>query len=578
MEGLSDQPRFYMDDKVERADFVIVGGIAAGPKTAATLARRLPEARITLFQKEEYLSYASCGLSYFASGDLGSLEELMRTPYGVIRDSAFFKESKGFDAITGAEVIDIDREEKIVMVKYVETGDILKYEYGKLVLAIGAVAKDPEFPVVESQKIRPFKKPEDAMAFLNMAQSGQIDKAIILGGGFIGCELAEAAGGLWGIDVTLIERENQVLPGLLDHEMAAIVQRHLSDRGVDVITGAEPDKIDLDEKDCPIVSLKSGKQISADYVFLCFGFRPEVSLAERCGLAIGETGGILVDKHLRTSDPDVYAGGDCVEQFHRITGEKIYMPMGSLANRHGRVIAENLAGKECEFPGVLGTFLLKVFDINVGAAGLTAKLARKAGFEVNSVWGTFPDKPDYYPESKTVTLKLTYDSENDRVYGLQVVGKGEICSYIDVFSCHLQNNSIIDDLLDFDHGYAPPYSEALHPLHHLASMVKAQQRGMNFISPDIDLGVENSETILLDVREQDESKDNPVTEISSESQVRIINIPLNDLNSRIAELNRGHRVIIICQRGSRSYQAAITLRSAGFTDIEILGGGLLAHK
>lgn len=566
-----------MSDTVERSDFVIVGGVAAGPKTAATLARRLPEARITLFQMEEYLSYASCGLSYLASGDLGSLEELMRTPYGVIRDSGFFKDTKGFDAITGAEVIDIDREKKIVTVRYVETGDILKHEYGKLVLATGSLVKKPEFPVVGNPRIRSFKKPEDAMAFLNMARSGQIDKAVILGGGFIGCELAEAAGGLWGIDVTLIERENQILPGLLDHEMAAIVRRHLNDRGVDVITGAEPDRIGLDEKDRPVVSAKSGKQISSDYVFLCLGFRPQVSLAERCGLAIGETGGILVDKHLRTSDPDIYAGGDCVEQFQRITGGKIYMPMGSLANRHGRVIAENLAGNECEFPGVLGTFLLKVFDINVGAVGITAGSARKAGFEINSVWGTFPDKPDYYPESKTVTLKLTYDSGNDRLYGLQAVGEGDICDYIDVFSCFLQNSSTIDDLLDFDHGYAPPYSEAVHPLHQLASIARAQQGGMNFISPDIDLPVKNHGTILLDVREKDESEDKPMSEISSESGMRIINIPLNDLSSRIEELDRGHRVIIICQRGSRSYQAAVTLKSAGFKNVDILGGGLLAH-
>jgi NADPH-dependent 2,4-dienoyl-CoA reductase/sulfur reductase-like enzyme/rhodanese-related sulfurtransferase len=531
-----------------------------------------------LFQNEEYLSYASCGLSYFASGDLNSFKELIRTSYGVTRDSDFFEKSKGFKAVTGAEVINIDRTGKMIEVKDTRTGEIYKHEYGKLVLATGSAARKPEFPVAVSSRIRRFKKPEDAMAFRDLAQKGAIDRSVIVGGGFIGCEVAEATAGLWGIDTIVIEKKDQILPGLLDREIAAIVQRHMSDRGVNVMTGMEPQRIDLEKNEKPVIWLASGERIETDYVFLCLGFRPESYLAERCGLAIGKSGGILVDQHLRTSDPDIYAGGDCIEQSHRITGRKVHMPMGSLANRHGRVIAENLAGNSCEFRGVLGTFFLKVFDLNIGSVGLRSESASSAGFEVSDIWGTFPDKPDYYPGSKAITLKLTYGAKDNRLYGLQAVGEGDVCRPVDVFSCFLQSGRLIEDLFDFEHGYAPPYSESLHPLYQLASMAKAQRKGMNFISPDTAIAVEDGGTMLLDIREPYEVKDNPLNNAAIDSGVKIVNIPLNDLRSRMGDLDKTNRIVITCQRGPRSYQAAVILKSAGFSNIGILGGGLQAHK
>lgn len=565
-----------MDDISQRFEFVVVGGVATGPKTAATLARRFPGARIILFQNEEYLSYASCGLSYFASGDVGIFEELLRTPHGIVRDSEFFEKSKGFKAVTGTEVIDIDRGQKAVTVRYLLTGEVIKYGYDKLVLATGALAREPGFPVVDSPRIRTFRRPADAMAFRKMAESGKVDKVIIIGGGFIGCELTEATGGLWGIDTILIEREDHILPGLLDCEMAAIVQRHMMDRGVDVIVDTEPQRIELDSDERPVVRLKGKEMIDGDYVFLCLGSRPESSLAEGCGLARGETGGILVDRHLRTSDPEIYAGGDCVEQTNRITGRKIHMPMGSLANRHGRFIAENLAGNNCRLPAVIGTFLLKVFDTNVGAAGLSASSAREAGIKVAEVWGTFPERPDYFPETKTITLKLTYGPDDGRLFGLQAVGQGGICRFVDVFSCLMRNDAVIEDLFDFEHGYAPPYSEPVHPFHHLASMAKAQQRGLDFVSPGAVFGSENDGAIILDVREEQESREKPLCALMPESLPKTVSIPLNDLTSRMKELNRRSKYIAVCQRGSRSYQAAVVLRAAGFTNIGVLGGGLLA--
>ena len=324
---------------MQKSDFVIIGGVAAGPKTAATLKRRLPNASVTLFQRDEFLSYASCGLPYFVSGDLGSFEELNRTPYGVLRDAEFFRNARGFEAITSAEVVGINREAKTVTVRLLPAGETYEHGYGKLVLATGATPVSPPFPFPESDVIRSFHAPGDAIAFRKMAEQGAIDRAVIVGGSFIGCELAEALGSLWGIETTLVEKQKRLLPGVLDAEMAALVQQELCRQNVTVITDATVERIDLGDSGKPVVTLRDDQRITTDYVFLALGLRPQVSLAQRCGLTIGPSGGIAVKATMQTSDPGIFAGGDCVESTHQITGLQTTYFMGSVANRHGRVIA-----------------------------------------------------------------------------------------------------------------------------------------------------------------------------------------------------------------------------------------------
>jgi len=553
----------------DHSDFVVIGGVAAGPKTAATLARRLPTARITLFQREERISYGTCGMPYFASGDVNSFEELTHTSYGVPRTPSFFKRTKGFDVVTRAEVINIDRTTKTLTVNNLETGETFEHGYGKLVLATGSGPNVPPFPVADSPAIRFFTRPDDAIAFRQMAQTGKIGSALIVGGGFIGCEVAEAAGSLWGIEVTLVEMEPQLLPRVLDPEMAAMVRAELIHQDVTVKTGTRIQGIELDADGNPVAKVKDGDDICVDYVFLCMGVHPEVSLAAKAGLTIGTFGGLVVNKHMQTSDPDIYAGGDCVESTHRLTGKPLYMPMGSLANRHGRVIAENLAGTPACFPEVVGTFLVKVFNANVGTVGLSEQAARRDGLPVASVWGTFPDKPDFYPEGQSVSLKMVYNPETGDLLGLQAIGLGDICRRIDVFATFLHNRATVEDLLDFEHGYAPPYSEALDPLHHLAGMARARKAGMDFLSPGTEIAGLGENVVLLDVRENDEVASEPW-----HVDRPVINIPLDDLRERAGELDRDREIVIICKRGPRSYQAALILKSAGFSNVRVMGGGV----
>lgn len=559
------------------SDVVIIGGVAAGPKTAATLMRRLPDAKVILFQKDDLLSYSSCGLPYFASGDVGSFNELTYTSYGIPRDPAFFKTSRRFEAVIGAEVTGIDRERKCVTVRMKATGEMIERGYKKLVIATGASPVRPPFPVPDSDRIRSFHVPDDAIAFRRLAEQGKIDSAVVVGAGFVGCEMAEAIGGLWGIGTTMIEKEAQILPGMLDREMAALVEQELKQQGITVLTGAGVEKIELDDEGKPRVSLANTEPVTADYVVVALGIRPEVTVARDCGLTIGPTGAIAVNARMETSDPEIYAGGDCVETIHQITGKPVNICMGSLANRHGRVIAENLAGGDVAFPGALGTQLLKVFEINVGAVGLTETAAQVTGYSVNAVWASFADKPDYQPEAKTLVVKMVYDRESRRLLGLQAVGHGDICRRIDVFASFLQRKATVADLFDFEHGYAPPYAEALDPLHHLAGMAQAQARGVRFVSPDFDFGRELSpQDTILDVREDEEAATTPLPSPIAGSKARNLHFPLDQLLDRCAEIDPQNRIVIVCQRGARSYQAAMALESKSFANIEILGGGLQA--
>ena len=563
----------------DKSDVVVIGGVAAGPKTAATLARRRPEMRITLFQKETHLSYAACGFPYFASGEVGSFDELLKTSWGSVRDAAYFENAKGFRAVTRAEVVRINRGTRTVTVKMLDTGATFEHGYGRLVIATGAAPQDPPMrvPPAGSDRVRPFTQPGDVLNFRGLAERGEVGTAAIIGGGFVGVELCEAVRDMWGIDVTLFEKQPHLLPYMLDPDMAELVKRSLAGDGVDVLVGATVEGIDLDSDGKPVVSVAGHDPVAADYVFLCLGVRPEVTLARECGLEIGETGGILVDRYLRTSDPDIFAGGDCIESRHRLTGHPIYLPMGSLANRHGRVIAENLAGGDTVFPGVLGAFVLRAFETNIGGVGLSETAARADGFATRAVWGTFADRPDYNPETKTMTLKMIYEDGSDRLLGLQAVGKGDISRRIDVFSSLLQNEACVGDIFDLEHGYAPPFAEALDPLHHMAGIAKALGRGARFAGPDAYPESIDSGTTILDVRQTEEVESTPLPADAAERCAEVIAIPLDQLRGRLRELDPAKPYLILCHRGPRSYQAALILKAAGFEKVDILAAGLRAQ-
>lgn len=556
------------------SNVVIIGGVAAGPKTGAALARRMPDIKITLFQREEYISYASCGMPYFASGDVNSFNSLTMTSYGVERSVDFFKKTKGFDVITGSEVTSIDRNTKTVTVRTIADGSVYTHGYGTLVIATGARPVRPSFPVPDHPNIRYFTSPDDALYFKKTAQQGKLNSVVIVGGGYIGCEMAEAVR-VWGFETTLIERESQVLPATLDADIAEFVKSEMVRNGVNVITGASVTSIQTKENRLSLDVTNNGV-LEADYVILCLGVRPEASLAASCGLSIGKTGGIIVDEHMRTSDAAIYAGGDCVELKHGVTGIGAHVPLGSLANRHGWIIAENISGKAASFSNVLGASVIKVFGLNTGCTGITENAARAHGIDVEYVLAAFSDKPFYYPDANDIVLKMVFAKDTRTLLGLQAAGRGDICRRVDVFSSLLRNHANINDLLAFEHGYAPPFSEALDPLHHMGSIALAMDRGLSFINPlrAIAYFVKNevpSGAMILDVRETVQYTANPWPEAGNP---RILHIPLNDLRDRLHELDTSKEYHILCGKGARAYQAWTILHNAGFPRAHVIAGGM----
>jgi NADPH-dependent 2,4-dienoyl-CoA reductase/sulfur reductase-like enzyme/rhodanese-related sulfurtransferase len=474
--------------------------------------------------------------------------------------------------MTGTEVLAIDRENKTVTVR-LGSGEIVNHGYGTLVLATGATASRPPFPCPHSERISSFHTLDDALRVRGLAEQGGIGEAVVIGAGLVGVEAVVALGELWGINQTLLERENRVLPYVLDPEMAAIVERHLTLQGVTVATGTTVERVTV-EDDHPVVHLVDGQRIVTDLVLCCLGVKPETTLARESGLAIGPTGAIVVDECCRTSDPNIYAGGDCVESIQQLTGERIYLPMGSVANRHGRVIAENIAGNPMTFPGVLGAFVLKVFDLNVGAVGISQGVADHAIPTADSVYGSFSDRPHYYPESGDVTAKLTYNAETGHLLGMQAVGSGSVVTRVDVMSSFLQRKAVIGDLLDFEHGYAPPFSEALDPLYHLACQAQAKQRGRSYIAPGDYTAAAG--TMLLDVREPDEAATDPIPSVVLEAYASMRCVPIGHLVERLKLLDREQAIAVLCKRGPRAYQAAHLLAKHGFERVSVVGGGLQA--
>jgi len=374
---------------------VIVGGVAAGPKAAARARRLAPDAEITLVERDKILSYAGCGLPYYISGMVEDRDELMATPIGVLRDPEFFAKVKDINVLNETEAVSIDREARQVEVRHLPTGETRNLPYDKLILATGAELVEPPIPGADLKNVLRLKRVEDADVFREHMLSQACPFVAIIGGGLIGMELTEAVTEC-GSTVTIIEMLPQILT-MLDFEMAALVQKHLEEVGVTVMTSTRVQQIEGAADGTVKSVLTSGGAVPAQLVLLSVGVRPNVALAREAGLLIGTAGGIHVNQYMQTSDRDIYAAGDCAEKSCFIRGTSCFLPLGSVANKEGRVAGSNAVGHPERFPGVAGATALKVFDWNVGRAGLTVQQATELGIPVVSATVTAPDRPHYYP-------------------------------------------------------------------------------------------------------------------------------------------------------------------------------------
>jgi len=545
---------------------VVIGANAAGAKAASKAKRINPKAEVLMIDRGSFISYGACGIPYFVSETVEHVKDLMSTPMGVVRDAHFFNKVKGVTVRTDTEVTSIDRDAKTVYLLEMTTGQKSVLEYDRLIMATGSSPLIPKISNLDLPGILTVKSIEDAELLRAGAISGS--KACIVGGGLIGLETAEALQHK-GMQVTLFEMRDQLLPGVLDQELAYIVEKQLGQQGVTVMTG------------CAVSGFKGtdrieavcfgGQELAADLVVLAPGVIPNVGLAKAAGLKIGVTGAIAVDERLCTSDPDIYACGDCCETTHLITGKKVHIPLGSTANKQGRVAGINAAGGEAAFSGVIGTSILRVFNINAGKTGLSETEARANGFDVETVLSPSHDKAHFFPGAKPIVLKLVAERKTGRLLGLQAAGEGAVDKRLDAAATAITFQATAEQVSQLDLAYAPPYSAAMDNLIVAADIMKNKLAGhARGISPHevkrkFD---EGDDFILLDVRSPAEHGENGIEGAKL--------IPLGMLREKLAELPRDKEIVTFCKVSLRGYEAQKILDAAGFENISFMDGGIHA--
>jgi len=544
---------------------VIVGAVAAGPKVASKIIRLMPDAEVTIVEKGELLSYAGCGLPYYVSGIVEKQAELMCTAVGVVRDPVFFQKVKNVHVSNRTEATEIDCRGKRVRVKDVDNGNDSWLEYDKLVLATGASPTVPPIDGADLDNIFTLHGVHDAEGIKAVLAEKKAHDVVIVGGGLIGVEVTEALVKK-GCRVTIVEMLPQILR-MVDEDMARLVTQHMESHGVKVLTNTKVQQFAGTGKVSSVITDKG--PLPADMVILAIGVRPNINLAKTAGLEIGSTGAIKVDQRMQTSDENIFAAGDCAESTDLVTGRPCYVPLGSTANKQGRVAAVNVCGGNDSFPGVLGSTVCKVFDHCVGRTGLTEQGAREAGYDVTVAMAPAPDKAHFMPEAKLLMLKLVVDAKTRKLLGAQAAGPGAGDKRIDIAAMAITAGMTVDQLANADLAYAPPYAPAMDNIITAANIARNKLDGyMDGISAEQvnKMMSDGTDFVLLDVRSKQEYE-----------QVRLPNstlIPLGELRRRIDELPTDKNIVAFCKISLRGYEAALILKAAGFQNVQVLDGGI----
>lgn len=555
----------HRPDVFNRTRVVIIGGVAAGPKVASKVIRMDPDVEVTVIEREAFLSYSGCGLPYYVSGVVEDQRALMASSLGAVRDPVFFQNVKHVNVLNRTEALEIDRARKRVRVRHLEGGHESWIPYDKLVICTGSIPVRPPIPRSDLRGIFTLHGMRDAEGIKSHLAAEKARDVVIVGGGLIGVEMTEALA-VCGCRVTIIEKDTQIL-SILDWEMAKLLERHMEAHGVRVLT--ETKAIGFEGTDSIEAVLTDKGRIPADMVILSVGVRPNVDLARRAALEIGETGAIRVNNRLQTSDEDIYAAGDCIESPHLVTGRPCYMPLGSIANKQGRVVAVNVCGGDEIFPGVAGSCVCKVFEYCVARTGLGETSARDAGFEPVCVLLPSLDREHFLPGASYLMTKLIVDRTSRCILGAQCLGPGNADKRVDVITTAITAGMTVDLVSNLDLCYAPAYSLAMDNLITAANVAKNKLSGaMKSITPiEAHKKIQAKEDIiLLDVSSPRENE-----------EVRIPGarlIPLGSLRVRLKELPFDKTIIVFCRISLRGYEAALILQSAGFQNVYVLDGGV----
>ena len=548
-----------------RKKVLIVGGVAGGASTAARLRRLDEKAEIILFEKGRYISFANCGLPYYIGGVIEERENLL------VQTAEAMEARFNIDVRELSEVTRIGRQRKIVTVKDLKNGKDYEESYDVLVLSPGAAPVKPPIPGIDSRNIYTLRDIPDTDSIKGFLNELKPKSAVVVGGGFVGLEMAENLHTA-GLKVDIVEALDQVMAPL-DYSMAAIVHNHIRSKGCSLHLG-DGVKAFEPEGDKTAVVLQSGKRILADMIILSIGVRPNNILAKEAGLEIGVTGGIKVNEYLQTSDPDIYALGDVIEVTDYISGNPALIPLAGPANKQGRIAANNIAGRRESYKGTQGTAIAKVFDIAAASTGVNEKTLKKLGKELGKDYITTTthsaSHAGYYPGGGLMAIKTIYTPEG-RVLGAQIVGSDGVDKRIDYIAIAIRHRMTVHDMQEFELAYAPPFSSAKDPVN-MAGYV-----GSNVLNKDVKvaywneaMNADKNKTFLLDVREPSEYAEGHIP--------NAVNIPLNQIRSRLGEIPGDKEIIVNCRVGLRSYIGVRILEQNGFANVRNLSGGYITYR
>lgn len=538
--------------------YIVIGGVAGGATVAARLRRMDEQAEIILLERGAYVSYANCGLPYYIGGEISE------------RDHLFVQTVKGFqdrfaiDIRVRQEAVEILREQKAVRIKNLETGAEYTESYDKLVLSPGAAPIRPNLEGINLPNIFTLRNVPDTDAIKNYITANRPRRAVVVGGGFIGLEMAENLH-RQGLEVHVVEMGRQVMAPI-DYSMASIVHHHMVEQGIHLHLERGVTRFVPSASGALEVVLSDEQKIETDMVILSIGVRPETTLAKDSGLAIGALGGISVNEYMQTSDPDIYALGDAVEVVHGVTGKPALIPLAGPANKQGRIVADNIVyGNVSVYSGTIGTSIAQVFDLTVAAAGANSKLLDREKIPYLSSFTHSQSHAGYYPGAVSMSVKILFSPENGRLLGAQIVGFDGVDKRIEMLAQVIQNQGTVADLMELEHAYAPPYSSAKDPVN-MAGFVAdniLKKRVETILWSDV--ASLPADAVKIDVRTPAEYELGTIP--------GFVNISVDELRGRLAELPKERLIVVTCAIGLRGYLAYRILKQHGFTNVKNLSGG-----
>ncbi|GFN36681.1 FAD-dependent oxidoreductase [Tepidimicrobium xylanilyticum] len=535
---------------------LIIGGVAAGTKVAAKLKRDNYDINVTILTKEKNISYAGCGLPYYVGNVIENRQDL------IVNTPESFSKLTGVEVLTQVEVTRVDPDKKEVEAIDLKNNESNSYTYDKLVIATGADPIKPPIEGTELEGVYFMRTPEDAISLREAIEAGKIKRALVVGGGFIGLEVAENLVAQ-GVRVSVIDMAHQILPGF-EPEIASYVENHLSDHGIITFTETKLEAILGDER---VEKVKTSRNtMKADAVIISVGIRPNTGFLADTGIQLARNKAIIVNEHMETNIKDIYALGDCAMVKNKLTGKETYSPMGSSANIEGRILAQNLNGKDLSYKGVLGTSVVKLPGLNVGKTGLTEEAAIIEGYDVVSVTAVVDDKAHYYPGASNFILKMVADRNTKKLLGLQVLGEGAVDKMVDIAVMAISLGASLDNIKDLDLAYAPPFSTAIHPFSHTVNIL------LNKI---------NGEIQSITPREYLEGKAKSYKVIDASLSPSIAGatfVDLSKVDGELPDFDKDEELLLVCTKGKRAYMLQKRLKGFGYTNTLVLEGGTSFNK